>query len=116
MPTRDECNELIDNCTFVWASMNGVFGYIVISNKPGYTDRFIFLPINTTTDQGYGIIKMCSYYWSSNLNEAIMDVGDYPGSTEAYAMYILKLGEMYDVWKDQKIQRCYNQLVRPVCP
>ena len=116
MPTRDECNELIDNCTFVWASMNGVAGYIVISNKPGYTDRFIFLPTNTTTDQGHGIIKMCSYYWSSTLNEAIMDVGDYPGSTEAYTMYILKLGEMYDVWKDQKIQRCYNQPIRPVCP
>ncbi len=116
MPTRDECNELIDNCTFVWAFMNGVAGYIVISNKPGYTDRFIFLPTNTTTDQGYGIIKMCSYYWSSTLNEAIMDVGDYPGSTEAYTMYILKLGEMYDVWKDQKIQRCYNQPIRPVCP
>ena len=116
MPTRDECNELIDNCTFVWASMNGVAGYIVISNKPGYTDRFIFLPTNTTTDQGYGIIKMCGYYWSSTLNEAIMDVGDYPGSTEAYTMYILKLGEMYDVWKDQKIQRRYNQPIRPVCP
>ena len=115
LPTRDECNELIDNCTFVWASMNGVFGYIVISNKPGYTDRFIFLPINTTTDQGYGIIQMCSYYWSSNLNEVIRDVGDYPGSIEAYAMYILKLGEMYDVWKDQKIERRYNQPIRPVC-
>ena len=115
LPTRDECNELIDNCTFVWASMNGVFGYIVISNKPGYTDRFIFLPTNTTKDQGYGIIQICGYYWSSNLNEAIMDVGDYPGSTEAYAMYILKLGEMYDVCKDQKIQRRYNLPIRPVC-
>ena len=115
MPTRDECNELIDNCTFVWASMNGVAGYIVISNKPGYTDRFIFLPTNGTKDIGYGIIQTDAYYWSSTLNEAIMDVGDYPGSVEAYAMHILKLGEMYDIEKDRKIQRCYNQPVRPVC-
>ena len=44
MPTTDEINELIHNCTWSWASMNGQIGFLVTSNKPGYTDRSIFLP------------------------------------------------------------------------
>jgi len=44
MPTADEIDELIHNCTWSWASVNGQIGYLVTSNKPGYTDRSIFLP------------------------------------------------------------------------
>ena len=44
MPTADEIDELIYNCTWSWASVNGQIGYLVTSNKPGYTDHSIFLP------------------------------------------------------------------------
>ena len=44
MPTADEIDELIHNCTWSWASVKGEIGFLVTSNKPGYTDRSIFLP------------------------------------------------------------------------
>ena len=44
MPTSDEISELIENCTWTWASVNGEIGFLITSNKPGYTDRSIFLP------------------------------------------------------------------------
>lgn len=37
MPTVDEFNELIDSCTWTWTNRNGVNGYKVTGNKPGYT-------------------------------------------------------------------------------
>lgn len=44
IPSVDQYIELINNCTWLWTSYNGVSGYKVISNKPGYTDRYIFIP------------------------------------------------------------------------
>lgn len=69
MPTKDEWQELIDNCTWVWTSLNGVNGYLVTSKKPRFAGRSIFLPvtgcyqeklINDTDSRGD--------YWSSSLN------------------------------------------------
>ena len=64
MPTCEEQNELINNCTWTWydngnLEFNGVSGYKVTSNVPGYTDHFIFLPADT--DGFFGC------YWSSSL-------------------------------------------------
>ncbi len=44
IPTKDELEELLNNCTWTWTTLNGVNGYQVTSNKSGYTDRSIFLP------------------------------------------------------------------------
>ena len=44
IPTADECQELIENCTCTMDSINGVKGFRVTSNVPGYTDRSIFFP------------------------------------------------------------------------
>ena len=49
MPIKAEQDELHNSCTWTWYSsgnteFNGVAGYKVTSNVPGYTDRFIFLP------------------------------------------------------------------------
>lgn len=54
MPTIEECQELIDKCTWTCDSINGVNGYRVTSNVPGYTDRSIFLPA-AGGDGGYTI-------------------------------------------------------------
>lgn len=56
MPTTDEINELILNCTWSWASVNGQIGFLITSNKTGYTDRSIFLPyafFGTSGDLSY---------------------------------------------------------------
>ena len=44
MPSIYEYNELINNCDWLWTTLNGVNGYLVTSKKVGYTDRSIFLP------------------------------------------------------------------------
>ena len=44
MPTYAEWTELMVNCTWTWATQNGVNGYWLTSNKTGYTDKSIFLP------------------------------------------------------------------------
>ena len=55
MPTLEEWTELRQNCTWTVDSINGVKGLRATSNKPGYTDRSIFLPE--------------AYYWSSSLEK-----------------------------------------------
>lgn len=55
MPTQEEIDELCNNCTWTWTTINGVDGYKVTSKKVGYTSNYIFLP---ATSDGY---------WSSSL-------------------------------------------------
>lgn len=57
MPTRKQINELRNSryTSWVWASVNGINGYRVVSIVPGYTDKSIFLPA-------------AGYYVSSELN------------------------------------------------
>ena len=68
MPTDAEWTELRENCSWTWTTENGVEGYKVISKKPGYTDKWIFLPApgeRSGTDQ-YNV-GFYGYYWSSSL-------------------------------------------------
>ena len=44
IPTRSDYEELNNNCTFEKTSRRGVAGFKIISNVPGYTDKWIFLP------------------------------------------------------------------------
>ena len=44
MPTKEEQDELCDNCNCEWTTQNGVAGYKVTSKKEGYTKNSIFLP------------------------------------------------------------------------
>ena len=55
MPTLEEWTELRQNCTWTVDSINGVKGLRATSNKPGKTDRSIFLPE--------------ADYWSSSLEK-----------------------------------------------
>ena len=71
MPTIEEWDELnnTDNCSWTWTTIDGVNGYKVQSKKPGYTDKWIFLPA-----AGYRVddclFNVGSYgnYWSSSLD------------------------------------------------
>ena len=69
MPTKIEQDELRSNCTWNWTSLNGVKGYRITSNIPGYTDQSIFLPSAGNRSETYLMFAGTSgYYWSSTLS------------------------------------------------
>ena len=65
MPTSDEIQALVDNCTTTWITTNGVSGQLV-TGKGIYANRSIFLPAT-----GLGYDSRLYYpgssgkYWSS---------------------------------------------------
>ena len=67
MPTREEMDELHDNCTWEWTTLNGVNGYRVTSKKQGYTDRSIFLPAAGFKYNGRYEYGSKGNYWSRSL-------------------------------------------------
>ncbi len=98
MPTTDELNELIDNCTWTRASVNGQIGFLITSNKPGYTDRSIFLPyffFGTSGDMGY---------WADSFD---------PSSPNRSATLWINVYE--DYFNSGYCYRHWQLPVRPVC-
>ena len=106
MPTKEEQDELRDNCTWEWTTQNGVKGYKVTSKKKGYTKNSIFLPAagfrfdsSLSSEGSYG------YYWSSST----IDTGS-PRS--AYYLLFDSGGVSRDSYHD----RYDGHSVRSVCP
>jgi hypothetical protein len=101
MPTVDELQELINNCTWTWATQNGVNGYKVTSKTNGNS---IFLPAAGyhcgTYVYGRGSHGL---YWSSLL--------DCNNCSRAYCLYFLT-GGGYNCVIDS---RNNGLTVRPVC-
>ena len=62
MPTVEEVQELIDNCTVQWTIINGVGGYKMVSKTNG---NYIFLPAAGLFGFGQEIY---GYYWTSSYN------------------------------------------------
>ena len=99
MPTDAEMTELRNNCTWTWATRNGVKGYKVTSKKNGNS---IFLPAagyrsgSSLNGAGYG------RYWSSSLYT--------DGPSHAYELGF-NSGSVY--WNNNS--RYCGQSVRPVC-
>ena len=99
MPTKAEQDELRNNCTWNWTTLNGVNGYRIT----GLNGNSIFLPAAGYRDgvevysQGY-----CGHYWSSSLSS--------DGSYHACGLALVSSG--YD-W-DSGL-RYFGQSVRPVC-
>jgi hypothetical protein len=97
MPTKDDFEELIKNCTWVLTNVNGVDGFLVT----GYTGNSIFLP---TTGYRDGM-SLCSddklgEYWTST-----------PHRDTEYSYYLCYSGENYYVfWNCRYVGRC----IRPV--
>ena len=101
MPTRAEQDELRNNCTWKWTTLNGVNGYRVT----GPNGNSIFLPAAGcrlgagVSSQGYS-----GYFWSSSLS-----------SSNGYRAYYLRVESKNFDWSD-KYDRYYGLTVRPVCP
>ena len=98
MPTTDEIKEFMENCTWIWASVNGQIGYLVTSNIPGYTDRSIFLPYFFFGSSGD------MDYWSGSLSPNSPGGGG-SVSINVYEDYI-EMGSSTRTWELP---------VRPVC-
>ena len=70
MPTMAEFQELYEKCTWIWSELNGVRGFMIISNVPGYENRYIFLPAAgyNPQDEVMSDNYYC-YYWMSEINK-----------------------------------------------
>ena len=104
VPTDQEMFELIDSCTWTWTTVNGVNGYRVISNRPGFTDRSIFLPATGTYawNPNNTSVGTWGHYWSSSVNRDKI----------SHSAGVLVIGSNYrDV---KKTFRFKGQTIRPV--
>ena len=101
MPTVDEWTELLENCTWIWTTLNGRIGYEVKSKINGNS---IFLPAAGCRgdDDLYGAGDD-GYYWSSSLNT------DYPFDAWCVLFYSGYVGRYGDYR-----YRYRGQSVRPV--
>ena len=96
MPTIEEQRELIDNCTGLWTTLNGVNGYRVT----GPNGNSIFLPVT-----GYRI-GACDYYTgTSYYSSSSLGSNDNP-------YYLSFVGSLFALTNNS---RSYGMSVRPVC-
>ncbi len=66
MPSKEEIEELVWNCDWVWTTLNGVNGVRITSNVEGYTDRSIFIPASGYKDDSKQFqTGKYGYLWSS---------------------------------------------------
>ena len=92
IPTQEEVQELMSNCSWSWTTRNGVPGYRVTSNKPGFSGISIFLPANGmiggSSPSDVGTI---GNYWSASLSA---EVG-YHGISPYFSQSYVKSGNCY---------------------
>ncbi len=97
MPTKAQCEELIENTTSEWTTHNGVKGGMIMSKKNG---RTIFLPAaGYRWNGGFLGVGSSGYSWSSTPND---EGGAYELYSDSYGAYL----HFYD--------RNIEQPVRPV--
>ncbi len=97
MPTKEEFQELVDNCNVTWSIQNGVNGVL-------FTNRVnsIFLPASLS------VAGFVGRYWSSSLRTERID--------KAYDLYFCFPSDDYACLPTMCSNfRCYPYSVRPVC-
>ena len=88
MPTAEEQEELIKNCTWEWTALNGVNGYRVT----GPNGNSIFLPVAGGRDgTDVRLRDHRGYYWSSSLD------GDLGNCVRALSFYDCYYTERYSL-------------------
>ena len=105
IPTADEFRELMDNTTWTWGKLNGVYGHKLTSDINGksvflpasgsYQDDVIFNKVLFNTDNGY--------YWTSSL-----DLSN-PSNASYYCFGV----DFRDIYERE---RYYGRTIRAVCP
>ena len=103
MPTEKEFQELKDNCTWTWTTLNNVKGYKVTSRKSGYTERSIFLPAaGYPNNERLEDAGSDGEYWSSSLSTF----------TPSFAMRLILRPDSHDIFYQLRFG---GLSVRPVC-
>lgn len=102
MPTDSEFSELQYNCSWVWTSLNGIYGLRVT----GPNGNSIFLPtagIRGGTNLTYALADGC--YWSSSLDT----------ECPQYALYVSINSNSSDNVRRSYTYRFRGYSIRPVC-
>ena len=109
MPTIEEIDELIGNCT-----ITRQFDYLIVqSNVEGFTDRYIIFPLEKTTLSYYTI--HFDHYWTSSLTRADISANE-TGSGSKLALGVQMFTEYRDQITPFKYDRYEGFLIRPVVP
>lgn len=103
MPTDFEMNELLNNCTWTWTTLNGVNGHWVT----GPSGKSIFLPaVGSITDNEKTGTGNHGMYWSSSVDLSESENSYYPVSCYFFSMLHFSVNA----------SRMLGLTVRPVCP
>ena len=101
MPTSDDIDELLDNCTSEWTTLNGVKGTKFTSKSNGSS---IFLPAaGRHLNRDLTFVGVYGYYWSSRLYREILD--------NAYQLLIYS-GHAYRSYNDRYVGLCVRPVLR----
>ena len=90
MPTYDQLQELIDNCTWTWTTLNGVDGYLVT----GSNENNMFLPTSGYRyDSSLNFAGSVGDYWSRTLETECPDRALYLifGESQMYMTLSMRL-------------------------
>ena len=110
IPSSAEWGELLSNCTWKWNEEKN--GYVVTSQKEGYTDKSIFIPRAGYKGGGnYRCGSHVGHYWANYLGDRISsyDTG------ERFAGCICILDGVNGASRHTEY-RCSGLTIRPVCP
>ena len=100
MPTKEEYDELLGDCTWTWTMWNGVYGHTVT----GPNGKSIFLPATGYCNENlFYEVGGSGEYWLSSV------CTDYPYSAWYGHFISNSMGGGYTI-------RHYGRSVRPVCP
>ena len=116
MPTKEECQELIDSCTCTWEIVNGVNGIRFTSKKKGYEDRSVFMPAT-----GYHNMYSTESNHMTHRGNVVQLYSSTKDSNHDDYAFVINCGR----WSEYQttiipevsfVSRCSAQFVRPVCP
>ncbi len=109
MPTKEEFDELLNNCT---AKIVG-YDLVLTSNVEGYRDCYISFPIGGYT--GETVYGGSCYYWSSTLNNEETDINNNSSISGSFKAYCLQVNNSikYPCYTTL-MNRSYGFYVRPV--
>lgn len=108
MPTKEEIEELIANCSFSEVIVNDIKCYKISSKKEGYTDSHIFLPASGYQAQDMNKcflsgVNSYYYYWTNTLSDA--------ENSKGCCLYIPPLSQNLSI---VKLYRFHGLPIRPV--
>lgn len=97
MPTKNEFEELIENCNWTWTTLEGVNGYKIVAKN----GNSIFLPVTGYIKGVLHINSQSGNYFTSSLDKTV-----------PYEAYVLKFTSQ--IREINSMSRCYGNMVRPV--